>query len=73
MLLNFSNYQIIWQTGKYNYKKYKELASNYKNVNVYEFIEKMNYAYSAADIIISRAGALAIAEICFLQKWSIKK
>ena len=70
-IFSFSNYQIIWQTGKSNYKKYKELASNHKNINVYEFIEKMNYAYCAADIIISRAGALAIAEICFLQKTAI--
>ena len=70
-IYSFSNYQIICQTGKFNYKKYKALALNYKNVKVYEFIEKMNYAYCAADIIISRAGALAISEICFLKKTAI--
>jgi UDP-N-acetylglucosamine--N-acetylmuramyl-(pentapeptide) pyrophosphoryl-undecaprenol N-acetylglucosamine transferase len=50
--------QFLWQTGKPFYDK----------VKVHEFIYDMDYAYAAADVIISRAGALAIAEICIAAK-----
>ncbi|MDR1758174.1 MAG: undecaprenyldiphospho-muramoylpentapeptide beta-N-acetylglucosaminyltransferase [Bacteroidales bacterium] len=56
---------IIWQTGEQYYrihkKDLKKLESS--SVTIMPFIEKMNHAYSVADIIISRAGALAIAEL----------
>ena len=67
----FSKYQVIWQTGKKNYDLFLKSSANYKNIIVYDFIEKMNFAYSAADLVISRAGAIAISEICFLKKCSI--
>lgn len=62
-------YQIIWQTGDKHYDKYKYLKS--KNVRILDFIDNMSYAYNASDLVISRAGAIAIAEICLLKKSSI--
>lgn len=61
--------QVLWQTGKLYYETAKEQARGLEtNVKVMEFIREMDYAYAAADIIISRAGALAIAEICIVAK-----
>lgn len=59
--LSDSNVQIIWQTGKIYYEDYKKYASD--NVLVMPFIENMNLAYSACDLLVSRAGATTIAEI----------
>ncbi len=59
-----NNIQVIWQTGKNYYDKYKSFAR--ENVLVRPFIEKMNSAYSACDLLISRAGATTIAEITAL-------
>jgi UDP-N-acetylglucosamine--N-acetylmuramyl-(pentapeptide) pyrophosphoryl-undecaprenol N-acetylglucosamine transferase len=58
--------QIIWQTGNYYYESAK--GEDSENVRVIKFINKMNMAYAAADIIVSRAGAIAISEICAVQK-----
>ena len=63
--------QIIWQTGKNNNNRYFELASGIRNVYVSEFISRMDLAYLAADIIVSRSGAMSIAEICMTGKPSI--
>ena len=56
--------QIIWQTGKNYYDKYKMFSRD--NVLVKPFIENMNSAYSACDLLISRAGATTIAEVTAL-------
>tara|TARA_B100000674_G_scaffold496343_1_gene526283 strand:+ start:3099 stop:4202 length:1104 start_codon:yes stop_codon:yes gene_type:complete len=61
--------QIIWQTGSRDFKNHKELNS--KHCSVYEFIDRMDLAYASADLVISRAGAIAIAEISMLSKASI--
>lgn len=58
--------QLIWQTGKYYYGKAQELNS--ANVKVYDFISRMDLAYALADIVVSRAGALSIAELCITGK-----
>jgi len=65
-----ANVQLIWQTGKYYYKEIKEkLGENYHpNICVLEFLNRMDLAYAAADIIISRAGAGTIAELCMVKK-----
>jgi UDP-N-acetylglucosamine--N-acetylmuramyl-(pentapeptide) pyrophosphoryl-undecaprenol N-acetylglucosamine transferase len=55
---------IIWQTGKNYFELYKHLAS--KNIIVSDFINDMNLAYSACDLLVSRAGATTIAEIIAL-------
>lgn len=61
--------QVIWQTGKLYYSKAKErVAALGDKVKVFEFIKEMDYAYAAADFVISRAGALAIAELCIVAK-----
>ena len=66
-LLN-SNLQLIWQTGKPYAAKAKERAMNKEQVWTNDFINQMEYAYAAADIVISRAGAIAIAELCLVEK-----
>jgi UDP-N-acetylglucosamine--N-acetylmuramyl-(pentapeptide) pyrophosphoryl-undecaprenol N-acetylglucosamine transferase len=60
--------QLIWQTGKNFGAEAKRLSSGKKNIWSDEFITKMEYAYSAADIVVSRAGAMAIAELCVVKK-----
>jgi len=64
------NVQVLWQTGKYYYKQIQERLSGraLKNVQVLEFVNRMNLAYASADLIISRAGASSISELCLLQK-----
>jgi len=57
--------QLIWQTGKpYHARAMERAASCAQQVRVFDFIREMDYAYAAADIVVSRAGALAIAELC---------
>jgi len=62
--------QIIWQTGKFYYKSIIEkLGENYHpDIRIVEFLNRMDLAYAAADIIISRAGAGTIAELCIIKK-----
>ncbi|EGV43382.2 undecaprenyldiphospho-muramoylpentapeptide beta-N-acetylglucosaminyltransferase [Bizionia argentinensis JUB59] len=61
------NVQIIWQCGKLYYEQYK-IYDNTKNIQVHEFINDMACAYAAADIIISRAGAISVSELCIVGK-----
>lgn len=63
-----SGLQLIWQTGKPYAAKAKQRAHGRPGVWVNDFITQMEYAYSAADMVISRAGAMAIAELCVAQK-----
>ena len=65
---NENNIQLIWQTGRQHYSKYEKLTDPTKNIFVLEFIEKMELYYSLSDIIISRAGAMSIAELCIVGK-----
>jgi UDP-N-acetylglucosamine--N-acetylmuramyl-(pentapeptide) pyrophosphoryl-undecaprenol N-acetylglucosamine transferase len=60
--------QLIWQTGKPNAAAYKAAAATYSNVYVSPFIDDMSAAYTAADIVVSRSGAMAVAEICVTGK-----
>jgi len=62
------NIQLIWQTGKTNAAKYIERGRAWKNVWVNEFIVEMDKAYTAADAVISRSGAMAVAELCVAKK-----
>ena len=65
-----ANVQLIWQTGKFYYKAIiEQLGENYHpNVRIMEFVNRMDLAYAAADVIISRAGAGTIAELCVVKK-----
>lgn len=61
--------QLIWQTGKPFYETAMAAAAPYaSHVKVFEFINLMDFAYKAANVVISRAGALAIAELCVVKK-----
>ncbi|MDR3188064.1 MAG: undecaprenyldiphospho-muramoylpentapeptide beta-N-acetylglucosaminyltransferase [Prevotellaceae bacterium] len=62
--------QLIWQTGEYYRRRVgDELAGRAcGNVVVTSFISRMDYAYAAADVVVSRAGASAIAELCVARK-----
>ena len=60
--------QLIWQTGKPFGEKGKLVAEGKKNVWVNDFITQMEYAYAAADIVISRSGAMSVAELCVMKK-----
>jgi UDP-N-acetylglucosamine--N-acetylmuramyl-(pentapeptide) pyrophosphoryl-undecaprenol N-acetylglucosamine transferase len=63
-----NNLQVIWQTGK-TYKPAAGKESRDKgNVWVGDFITLMENGYAAADMVISRAGAMAIAELCVVRK-----
>jgi UDP-N-acetylglucosamine--N-acetylmuramyl-(pentapeptide) pyrophosphoryl-undecaprenol N-acetylglucosamine transferase len=58
--------QIIWQCGKLYFEDYKKY--NQPNVKVVDFIERMDFVYAAADVIISRAGASSVSELCIVGK-----
>lgn len=60
--------QLIWQTGKPNASMYQTAANQYENVFVDSFINDMSAAYAAADMVVSRSGAMAVAEIAMTGK-----
>lgn len=66
-----SGVQFIWQTGKYYYeedvRRLREMGE-FPMIHITDFISNMEYAYNAADLIISRAGAGSISEFCLLEK-----
>lgn len=63
--------QLVWQTGKIGSAVYQSAGRSYPNVWVNEFIKEMEMAYAAADIIISRAGAMTVSELCVAGKPAI--
>jgi UDP-N-acetylglucosamine--N-acetylmuramyl-(pentapeptide) pyrophosphoryl-undecaprenol N-acetylglucosamine transferase len=64
--INAENIQLIWQTGKGYFETAKQKVNN--SIKVFDFIKQMDMAYAAADIIISRAGALSVSELCIVGK-----
>jgi len=63
-----NNIQLIWQTGKSYYKEANDIIINSDNIKVHEFINRMDLAYAAADLVISRSGAIAISELSLVKK-----
>lgn len=65
-----SGIKVIWQTGAIYYDRIMEKISGNKpgNIQVHKFISHMDKAYGAADLIISRAGAGTISELCMIGK-----
>lgn len=61
------NVQVIWQCGKLYFDEYKHYNSE-NHVQVHQFINRMDLAYAASDIIISRAGASSVSELCIVGK-----
>ncbi len=69
-----SGVQLIWQTGKHYFDEIKKQTNKYgisDEVKIMPFISRMDLAYNIADLIISRAGAISISEICLMGKPSI--
>jgi len=65
-------FQLIWQTGKLFIDRAEAAVKGEEDwIKVTPFIKRMDLAYAAADLIVSRAGALAVSEICLIQKPSI--
>ncbi len=58
--------QVIWQTGSLYYEQYKKFNSDF--IQTYAFLNRMDLAYAAADVIISRAGAGSVSELCLVGK-----
>ncbi|HLN74943.1 MAG TPA: undecaprenyldiphospho-muramoylpentapeptide beta-N-acetylglucosaminyltransferase [Prolixibacteraceae bacterium] len=72
-LIQHSQAQIIWQTGSYYYAEMLKRLGTGKPENLFpmEFISRMDYAYAISNVVISRAGAGTISELCLLAKPSI--
>ena len=59
--------QVIWQCGKLYYDQYNQY-NDQENIQVHAFLNQMDLAYAAADVIISRAGAISVSELCIVGK-----
>jgi UDP-N-acetylglucosamine--N-acetylmuramyl-(pentapeptide) pyrophosphoryl-undecaprenol N-acetylglucosamine transferase len=68
-----SGVQLIWQCGKLFYEEAKKSVDelNAGNIRVFDFITRMDYAYSLSDAIVSRAGASTVSELCIVGKPAI--
>ncbi|MCW5912915.1 MAG: undecaprenyldiphospho-muramoylpentapeptide beta-N-acetylglucosaminyltransferase [Cyclobacteriaceae bacterium] len=62
--------QVIWQTGKAYYESVKAQvqSKDLRRIRIYDFLKQMDLAYAASDVVISRAGALAISELCLAKR-----
>lgn len=71
--LQENHVQLIWQCGSYQFEEMKTITSklNMEGIILTKFINEMELAYAAADVIISRAGAIAISEMCIIGKPTI--
>jgi UDP-N-acetylglucosamine--N-acetylmuramyl-(pentapeptide) pyrophosphoryl-undecaprenol N-acetylglucosamine transferase len=69
--LTEANVQIIWQVGKFYFETFSPMAAAMASVKVLGFIDRMDLAYAAADLVIARAGALTISELCVCGKAAI--
>ena len=63
--------QLVWQCGKTYLSKAEEAAKDRENVKVHEFIYRMDLAYAVSDLVVSRAGALAVSELCLVKRPTI--
>ena len=68
--LGSNGIQILWQCGKYYFEQMKEEVAKLSGAEIIltDFIARMDAAYTVADVIISRAGALSISELCLVGK-----
>jgi UDP-N-acetylglucosamine--N-acetylmuramyl-(pentapeptide) pyrophosphoryl-undecaprenol N-acetylglucosamine transferase len=66
--LAMNNIQLIWQTGEYYYNQLPQEYKEIQGVKIFPFIGRMDLLYGIADVIVSRAGALSISELCVVGK-----
>jgi UDP-N-acetylglucosamine--N-acetylmuramyl-(pentapeptide) pyrophosphoryl-undecaprenol N-acetylglucosamine transferase len=68
--LQAAGVQLLWQTGKLYYPTAKEQAASFATAGIQalEFVQRMDLAYAAADVVVSRAGALSVSELCLTGK-----
>jgi UDP-N-acetylglucosamine--N-acetylmuramyl-(pentapeptide) pyrophosphoryl-undecaprenol N-acetylglucosamine transferase len=71
--LNRQDLQLLWQCGAYYIDEAREAVekSGLRNIRVHPFISRMEWAYQIADVIVSRAGAITISELCLVGKPAI--
>lgn len=71
--LTTSGIEVIWQTGKYYYQSVidKTTELDLPNIHIHQFLDRMDLAYAVADLVISRAGAGTISELCLMGKATI--
>lgn len=67
LLFEKQGVQVLWQTGSFYFEKFKK-NNAISNIQVHDFIYKMDFAYAVADVVISRAGALSVSELCMAGK-----
>ena len=67
-LLEKNNIQLIWQTGIPFYDTAKKATENNSMVKVNDFIQRMDCAYAAADVVVSRSGAMSVSELSIVRK-----
>lgn len=72
-MLAENDIELLWQTGKLYFEKAKQQTASFaaQNIRATDFITKMDLAYAIADVVISRAGAGAVSELCIIKKPSI--
>lgn len=69
--LEAHNVQVLWQCGKYYFESMKTEAAGKPGIVLLDFIARMDAAYTVADVVVSRAGALSISELCLVGKPTI--
>ena len=71
--LVFDNIQVLWQCGKLYHEQLQEKLKDKDMgaVKMVQFIERMDLAYAIADVVISRAGAISVSELCLVKKPAI--
>jgi len=71
-IMELHDVQLIWQVGKFYFQDYKNSeVAKMDHVHLFPFIERMDLAYAAADLVVCRAGALTISELCLAAKPAI--
>ena len=65
--------QVLWQTGKFYEKEMQEFLKSHPAENIWQgaFIDRMDYAYEVADLVLSRSGACTVSELCLVGKPTI--
>jgi UDP-N-acetylglucosamine--N-acetylmuramyl-(pentapeptide) pyrophosphoryl-undecaprenol N-acetylglucosamine transferase len=65
--------QVIWQTGKFYEQEMQQFLKEHPTKNIWQgaFIDRMDYAYAAADVVLSRSGACTVSELCLVAKPTI--